>query len=787
MTGKILLRPAVRLILLGTLLLACGISLSVDADRVAGEGGRMVQPKIAIKAQPFSLKQVRLLDSPFRDAMERDRKYLLSLDPDRLLHMFRITAGLPSSAQPYGGWEKPDVELRGHSMGHYLSGCALMYASTGDEKLKQKADAIVAELATCQRALAGNGYLSAYPEEFIERVETGRRVWAPWYTLHKIYAGLLDMYLHCDNRQALEVAIAMAAWARQRIDRLSDEQMQRVLSTEFGGMNEVLRNLYAVTDDEKLLALARRFDHKAILDPLAQRRDRLKGLHVNTQIPKIIGAARAYELTGERYYYDVATYFWNEVTGTRSYATGGTSNDELWRAEPYQIACELGPEAHETCCTYNMLKLTRHLFGWNPISSYADYYERALLNGILSTQNPEDGMVMYYVSMAPGMYKTFMDPTNSFWCCTGTGMENHAKYGDSIYFHDDRNLYVNLYIASELQWPEKGVRIRQETRFPEQQATALVFRAGKPVELSVNIRVPGWMKHHGGGARLNGKQLESFSNPGSYFSLRRTWKDGDRIEIDLPMSLRLERTPDNPNTAAILYGPLVMAGQLGGALPAEKVFGPMGPSGEPANVPYFVADTGDLSSWIKPSGSNPLAFRTVGAGRPADISLIPFYQLFGQRYSIYWNIYSQSEWSAIQAFDRSLPAGTIDRLAIGDPTSNADHHYHGYATRSGEESGRNWVSSTDWFAYDMKVLPDQAVVLYCAFLGSDEGLDFEVEIDRHKMRHDALIPAGTGEIREHKYSIPLAWTQGKKQVNVTFRAIKGKSTGRLVACSIAKE
>ncbi len=777
-------RPIYAILLQLLVLLAASLTFT-GATGPSGTSEK-VQNRIAIKAQPFDLRQVRLLDGPFKDAMERDRSYLHSIDPDRLLHMFRATAGLPSSAQAYGGWEKPDVELRGHSIGHYLSACALMYASTGDEQLKAKADAIVAELGKCQQALGRHGYLSAYPEGFFDRVESGRDVWAPWYTLHKIYAGLLDMYLYCDNRQALRIAGDMAAWAKKRTDRLSEDQMQQMLRTEFGGMNEVLRNLYAVTDDGDMLTLARRFDHKAILDPLAQHRDTLRGLHVNTQIPKIIGAARAYELTGERYYYEVATYFWNEVTRARSYATGGTSNDEHWRAEPYQIACELGPAAHETCCTYNMLKLTRHLFGWDPSPSYADYYERALFNGILSTQNPHDGMVMYYVSMAPGMYKTFMDPTDSFWCCTGTGMENHAKYGDSIYFHDDAGLYVNLFIASELQWPEKGIKIRQETGFPEQQGTSLLFAAVKPVELSVNLRIPGWATQ-GGRVRLNGKQLEAFSSPGSYFVLRRTWKDGDRIEIDLPMRLHLERTPDDPNVAAILYGPLVLAGKLGTGVPKERVRGQLGPSGEPTLVPYLIGDSQQLDSWIKPVSGTPLAFRTVNAGRPADVSLQPFYQLFGERYSIYWSIYSPAEWSALELYSRSAPVGPIDSVKIGDPLSDEGHHFLGYDLQSGEDAGRKWISTTDWLGYHLKVLPNRPAVLKCVFLGGKMAQDFDVEVDRHKAKPMPLQSAASGEVSELRFSIPSDWTQGKKRVNVVLRAGRGKSIGKLVACSTEKE
>ena len=331
--------------------------------------------------------------------------------------------------------------------------------------------------------------------------------------------------------------------------------MERVLNnTEQGGMCEVLTNLYSLTGKPEYLKLARRFDEQHYIVPLSQYKDVLKGEHVNSFIPNIIGAAREYEMTGDVGLYAIASFFWRQVTGARSYVTGGTSNGEGWQQDPYVMASELGADSHETCCTYNMLKLTRHLFNWEAKAGLADYYERALFNGILSTQNPADGMMMYYVPMMPGMYKTFMTPEDSFWCCTGTGMENHAKYGDSIYFHGADSLYVNLFIASELSWPEKGLTVRQDTKFPEEQGTKITITAARPVELALNLRIPGWIAA-GGYARLNGKKLEAFAAPSSYLTLRRTWKTGDTVELALPMDLRLDRLPDDPKIAAILYGP----------------------------------------------------------------------------------------------------------------------------------------------------------------------------------------------------------------------------------------
>jgi len=648
-------------------------------------GIEKVRPKIAIMARPFSLKNVRLLDGPFKEAMERDRKYLYELEPDRLLHNFRVNAGLPSAAQPLGGWEEPKCELRGHFVGHFLSGCALMSAATGDEELRAKADGIVAELAKCQKALGKSGYLSAYPEEFIDRVIAGKRVWAPWYTLHKIMAGLLDMYTYCGNKQALDVLEKMAAWAKMRTDKLDNEAIERMLKTEFGGMAEVLANLYAVTGNPDHLTLARRFDHKFIFEPLANHRDELKGLHVNTQIPKIIGAAREYKFTGDKHYYEIATYFWDEVVNHRSYCTGGTSNYEGWQTEPDQMAGELSNATHETCCTYNMLKLTRELFTWSPKAQLADYYERALFNGILSTQDPETGMTMYYVPMASGWYKTFCTPRDSFWCCTGTGIENPAKYGDSIYFHDDTGIFVNLFIASEVKWPDKGVSLRQETRFPDEERTTLILNCPKDTSLKLRLRIPYWATK-GVTVKVNEEPQEVAANPGSYLTLARSWKDGDKISVELPLSLHLCRMPDDSKLAAIMSGPLVLAGELPTEeLPQDAVYGPYHAEGKPAPAPDFVADTENLSTWIQPVTGRPLIFQTVKAGRPSDVTLLPFYKLFGKRYALYWRFYTEAEWKEFEAKRKAREAEeaarekvllerTVDSVTIGDEKSEQAHN-----------------------------------------------------------------------------------------------------------------
>ncbi|HWS97016.1 MAG TPA: glycoside hydrolase family 127 protein, partial [Candidatus Methylomirabilis sp.] len=486
------------------------------------------QEVVPVQAVPFPMKSVRLGPGVFRAAADANRRYLKTLPPQRLLHTFRLTAGLPSSAEPLGDWEKPDCELRGHFVGgHYLSACALAFASSGDEELKGKGDLMVAELAQCQ-ARHKNGYLSAFPQELFDRLRDGVKVWAPFYTLHKIMAGHLDMYRLAGNEQALGTTEKVAQWVQNWTDPLSDQQMQRVLLVEYGGMGEVLCDLYGLTGNRDYLDLAQRFDKQWFFAALEAHRDELKGLHVNTHIPQVIAAARLYELAGDRRYFNIADYFWDEVTSERCYCTGGTSNFETWRTEPGVLSTQLSSQTTEDCCAYNMMKLSRHLFGWSAQPRYMDYYERVLFNHRMGTIDPETGTTVYYLPLGNGYSKIFAKPFDSFWCCNGTAAEEFAKLTDTIYFHDDEAVFVNLYIASELDWPEKGIRLTQQTSFPEEQGTTLTVSGAKPVDLDFKLRVPYWAKT--GSVKVNGRTVPAFADAGSYLVLRGPWKNGDRIE-----------------------------------------------------------------------------------------------------------------------------------------------------------------------------------------------------------------------------------------------------------------
>ncbi len=609
------------------------------ATDVARSNNHSGYEKVVWKAQPFPIAQVRLKAGPLKDMQERNRVFLYMLPNDRLLHSFRLTAGKTSTAQPLGGWEAPDCELRGHyAGGHYLSACALMYESTGDEALRQKAEAMVMALSECQQS---NGYLGAYPEGFYDRLKKHEEVWAPFYTYHKILAGHLDMYVHCGSEVALETAKRMADWAMEWVAPLTDEELAKVQMTEHGGMNEGLFNLYALTGEKKYLDGGLRFEHKRFFNPLAAQEDKLAGLHSNTNIPKVIGAARGYELTGDERYKTIAEFFWQTIVDHHTFAPGGTSNrDEGW-SEPDTIGSHLAGAGQECCCSYNMLKLTRHLFGWKPDARRMDYYERLLWNVRAGTQNA-DGMLMYYVPTVPGGWKTFGKQYDSFWCCTGTGSEEYAKLVDTLYFHDEASVYVNQFAASEVNWPEKRARLVQETSFPEEQRTSITVHAEKPVEFTLRVRAPHWAQ--GIAIAVNGRPEHAAQESDGYIALKRIWRGGDHVEIGLPMTLREEPVAGSPELASLAYGPLVLATEMGrDGLSREMIDGDEGPRLDhlPAlPMPKFEAGPQLASaaksgvSWLKKSDEDELRFRSVN--QEHDLTLKPLYQVLDERYSVYW-------------------------------------------------------------------------------------------------------------------------------------------------------
>jgi len=637
------------------IVLLAAFSFSVAQAQYIGQhnGAVKVPAKIAVKAYSFDLQDVRLLDSRFKDNMDREGQWMLGLPVNRLLHSFEVNAGMLTDLktsktkmpQPLGGWEQLDMELRGHSIGHMLSGLAFQYASTGNVAFKMKSDSLIAGLALVQQTLNEDGYLSAFPQNYIDRCIAGKSVWAPWYTLHKILAGLIDQYWYTGNTQALDIANKMAAWAYKKLTPLSTNQLNTMLKNEFGGMNEAWYNLYSITANPEHKKLGDLFYHHAVLDPLAAQQDKLNKLHANTVIPKITGEARDYELTGDEKDKAIVGFFWDDILKNQTYAIGSNSDKEHF-IEPGKISQHLSGYTGETCNTYNMLKVTRHLFTWDADVKYADYYEQALYNHILGQQDPKTGMVCYFTPMKAGAYKLYSTRDSSFWCCVGSGFESHSKYGEAIYYHDDKGVFVNLFIPSQLNWKQKGFTLTQKTNYPDDATTRLTIDNAPAALVSLYIRYPSWATT-GAFIKINGKNIAVKAKPGSYITLDRKWKSGDVIEITYPMSLRLVPTPDNPKVAAIAYGPIILAGEMGTAGMKKPYHDPSDPYQYydydyhvPTDLVHSLSlKDQNINSWLKPVAGQPLTFKTNGVTPgSADITFSPYYDLHRQRYVVYWDL-----------------------------------------------------------------------------------------------------------------------------------------------------
>lgn len=746
-------------------------------------------------ARPFALSAVRLAPSPWLRAVEANRAYLLRLSPDRLLHDYRLQAGLAPKAPRYGGWETETIA--GHSLGHYLSACSLMHAQTGDAECRTRAHYIVAELVACQRAQE-DGFVAAFTRrnEATGAIEPGRRVmeeiargdirsarfylngcWAPFYNWHKLFAGLLDAAEHCEDERSISVAESLAAFIDRTLGGLDTAQMQAVLGTEFGGMSEVLAELSARTGHARWLTLAERFHHRAVLDPLMAGRDELAFLHANTQIPKVIGLARHAELTGDAAERSGARFFWQAVTGGRSYVIGGNSDRENFQ-EPGSLSRYITEQTCESCNTYNMLKLTRRLYAAEPRAAWFDYYERAHLNHILAHQRSSDGAFAYMVPLMSGTAREWSEPFDSFWCCVGTGMESHAKHGDSIFWQRDDTLFVNLFIPATLDWPERGLRIALETDYPFGSRVAIRFDATHGDDpLEVALRTPGWCAAPA--ARVNGGSIQDRAGADGYLRLRRAWRAGDTIELDLPMKLRFEPTPDDPSIVALLQGPLVLAADLGSA---EAPFD--GPE------PALVGD--DPLAAIAAVDAGSARFTTRGIGRPADLTFRPFFDQYDRRTAVYFRRHTPAEWQAAlaaRAVERArvaaLDARSVDviRLGVGD-----DERRHGlasevsYAVSYRFRPGRD--ARTGGFMEFDAAVRDEPLFLRVTYWGGERDRVFHIEVDGRRIATQRLQGEHPGEFIERDYALPLEQVRGRKTVRIRFQPETGHTAGPVFGCRI---
>ncbi len=741
---------------------------------------------VQVQAEPFDLSAVRLLDGPFRAAMARNANYLLQLDPDRLLARVRASAGLEPKAPNYGGWEAQGIAS--HSLGHYLSACALHYAATGDQRFKERADYIVAEMAVCQAA-GDDGYVAGIPRgrEIFAEVRAGdirsqgfdlNGGWVPWYTMHKLLAGLRDAHRHCNAPQALDVLTRLADYCWSVVKDLDDAQMQRMLACEHGGMNEIAADLYALTGQAHYLTMAEKFYHRAVLDPLARQEDRLAGLHANTQVPKVIGAARLHELTGKVPYATIARFFWDRVVHHYSYVNGGNSYNEMF-GPPDRFAHTLH-DTTETCNTYNMLKLTRHLFAWQPQAELMDFYERALLNHILAHQHPETGMLVYKGFLDPATRKHFSTPFDSFWCCVGTGMENHTKYGETIYYHADDALYVNLYISSRLTWADQQLTLTQRTDWPFGDQVALELQFAEPRELSLHVRHPYWARQ-GVTVQINDEPVSTESAPGSYLTLRRTWQDGDTVKLHLPMALRYETMPDDANRLAFFYGPTLLAALLD----------------DDANAaPALVCARDELLDHVAPINADQLIFQTRDLGKPDDTRLVPLFRVADQRYSVYLEHFTPQRWQTHQAEraaelqrQRDLAARTTDFFQPGEMQPEREHNLTGEKIRHGRHHGRAWRDAYDggWFSFDMTVDPDHPMTLICTYWGDDAGgRIFDILVAGQKVATQTLDRPKPGAFADVAYPLPPHLTKGKPRVSVRLQAHPERVAGGLFGCRMVR-
>jgi hypothetical protein len=745
-----------------------------------------VKPAIPIKAYRFNLQDVILLPgSPFYRARQLDSAYLMLLKPDRMLYRFHRHAGLAPKDSVYGGWESEG--LSGHTLGHYLSAASLMYATTGNQTFKNRVIYTVSELARCQQARK-SGYVGAIPNEdsIFARVARGEIKssgfdlnggWSPWYTVHKVMAGLVDAYLYTGNKQALEVVMKMADWTWNTVHGLPDSTRLKMLNCEYGGMNDVLANIYAITGNRRYLTCSYLFYDEFVMGKLAKRIDPLPGKHSNTNVPKAIGAARQYELTALEPDKTIASFFWETMVNHHTYVIGGNSNYE-YCGDPDKLNDRLSDNTCETCNTYNMLKLTMHLFSWQPDARLGDFYERALYNHILASQNPETGMMCYFVPLRMGTSKSFSDSFQTFTCCVGSGLENHSKYNEGIYYEGaDGSLLVNLFIPSRLTWKTKKISITQLTRFPEESNIRFEIRARQPTTFDLRIRKPAWAMDKVL-VQVNNTTIPAETDASGYIHINRNWADKDQVEINFPMELYTEAMPDNPERIAFLYGPVVLAGKLGKTMP-DPVFG----------TPVIMTANRDIRNWTLPIAGKPLHFRWSNAGQPRDVELSPFYQVYDEYYSVYWDFFTPEQWSLRQADYEAekkrlseIAARTIDEFRIGEMQPERDHQLkateRSYVSDAIGRMGRE-ARTGHHFSFVMKVEPGIENTLLLTYIGDDKDRIFDILVDGEKLTTVEWKGGQTGRFYDIPYALPTSVTGSKNSITVTVEANKGKTAGRV--------
>ena len=780
------------------------------------------QPAQVQALELFPLQAVRLTDSPFLHAQQTNLEYLLALEPDKLLAPYLREAGLPQASDSYGNWENSGLD--GHIGGHYLTALSLAWAATGDERLQTRLNTMLAALRQAQLK-NGNGYLGGIPngQTAWQQIKQGKikvdlfslnERWVPLYNFHKTLAGLRDAYQIGQSQLARTMLIELTDWVIDLVANLSDEQIQQLLISEHGGMNEVFADVYAMTGEEKYLKLAKQFSHQLILQPLLNQQDKLNGLHANTQIPKVIGFLRVAELDGNQRWREAADFFWQGVTEKRTVSIGGNSvREHFHNADDFSSMLE-SVEGPETCNTYNMLKLSKMLYQGSVDSHYLEYYERATYNHILSSQHPDTGGLVYFTPMRSGHYRTYSQVDTSMWCCVGSGIENHSKYGELIYAHDDDQLFVNLFIPSQLDWQEQGLKLSLATLFPDQDQLEIMIDAAKLDKhhtQTINIRQPEWLADGAATITLNGKPITTQSQHKGYISITRQWQQGDKLTIDMRIQPRLEALPDGSQHYSVLYGPIVLA---------EKVqpFGKEdltyfaddsrmghvanGPMCAPESLPVIVGDTQDFLAGLKRQ-PGALAFAmTAGlqAGNNAGLlgekpMLVPFFRIHESRYQVYWPQMQTEQYEDFVEYQtlrsraaQLLASQTIDQINPGEQQPETEHGYAGEGSRAGVNGQRHWRDATDWFSYQLSDPEHQAASLRLTYFAGDKGRHFAIYINDIKLADVSLQGAAAEDFYDVDYPLTPAMRQSaaKGQYTVKFVAQPGSIAGGLYGVRLLK-
>ncbi|WP_340114813.1 glycoside hydrolase family 127 protein [Maribellus mangrovi] len=753
----------------------------------------------------LKLSDVRLLDSEFKNAQEQDIAYLMALDPDRLLAPFLREAGLEPKAESYPNWE--NTGLDGHIGGHYLTALSLMYASTDDQEIKQRLDYMLVELKRCQDA-NGNGYIGGVPggNAMWQEIKEGNirpgafslnEKWVPLYNIHKTYAGLRDAWLYAGNEEAKQMLIAMTDWMLDLVADLSDDQIQSMLISEHGGLNETFADVAEITGDEKYLTLAKQFSHREILDPLIEHHDELNGKHANTQIPKVIGYQRVAELGGDSAWSDAALFFWNDVVNERSVCIGGNSVREHFHPKGDFSEMISSVEGPETCNSYNMLKLTRMLYRtYGNDSKFIDYFEKTLYNHILASINPNNGGLVYFTPMRPNHYRVYSQPQTSFWCCVGSGIENPGKYNEMIYAHSDNSLYVNLFIPSVLNWKAKNTEVILETQFPDDSKVKLTVNPEAETNFNLKIRYPEWVADGEMEMKVNGKSVRFYKTSNGYAALERQWKEGDEVEIVLPMKPGLDQLPDGSNNFALTYGPIVLAAETG----TDDLRGLYADASRMGHVAHghmvplkdrqvIIANENELTTKLKRTSDDTLEFELDGVftdGHKTKLNLKPFYRIHDSRYNIYWAQATEEELQAkIEEMEKAEQAElalnkiTVDKIGCGEQQPEADHFIEFRRSWTGYHNDRHFREANAWFSYKLNNKNEEGRYIYLEYFDREVDRKTDIFIDDQLLSTFELDGEGGEEPLVKILPLPESeW--GKETIELKFAAMDRRKTMQLI-------